>query len=154
MLPLRFPNSDIIAKRGGGVVNHGQAVAKAPCKGVADCGQSQPAREADDARRGSSPQGRPAPLAGVVARRGGAYGHGWLWPARRGGSRPRAHPLAARCPQGDVTRSQPYSRGGGAGHKGGRPLARWLPTGKGSCCLRRGSSGGDADGARGVRASF
>ncbi|RZR82141.1 hypothetical protein BHM03_00008504 [Ensete ventricosum] len=48
------------------------------------------------------------------------------------------------------------SRGDSAGSKGGRPLAGWMPTGKGSRRLRRGSNGGDsgADGVRGVRVSF
>ncbi|RRT79515.1 hypothetical protein B296_00010644 [Ensete ventricosum] len=35
---------------------------------------------------GASPQGRPAPLAEVVARRGDAYGHDRLRPARKGNS--------------------------------------------------------------------
>ncbi|RWW02438.1 hypothetical protein GW17_00034471 [Ensete ventricosum] len=45
------------------------------------------------------------------------------------------------------------SKGDGVGRRGGRPLAGWLPIGKGSRRLRRGSSnGGGADGARGVTA--
>ncbi|RZR88489.1 hypothetical protein BHM03_00016088 [Ensete ventricosum] len=45
------------------------------------------------------------------------------------------------------------SRGGGIGHRVGRPLAGWLPAGKGSHRLRRGSNGDDgADGAREVTA--
>ncbi|RWV91397.1 hypothetical protein BHE74_00052931 [Ensete ventricosum] len=35
-----------------GPVAHGQAAAKAPCKGATGCNQGQPAREASDARRG------------------------------------------------------------------------------------------------------
>ncbi|RWV82989.1 hypothetical protein GW17_00055467 [Ensete ventricosum] len=58
-----------------------------------------------------------------------------------GGSHPWARPVAA-------------SRGGGASCRGGHPLAGWLPVGKGSCRLRRGNDGGDAEGERGVRASF
>ncbi|RWW60882.1 hypothetical protein BHE74_00032082 [Ensete ventricosum] len=50
---------------------HSQAATKAPCKGAVDCSQGQPAKEADTACRGSSPQG-------------GAYGHGRLRPTRRG----------------------------------------------------------------------
>ncbi|RWW26092.1 hypothetical protein BHE74_00041404 [Ensete ventricosum] len=51
--------------------------------------------------------------------------------------------------------SHAASRGDDTGHRGGRPLAWWLSTGKDSRRLRRGSSGGGgADGARGVRASF
>ncbi|RZR90508.1 hypothetical protein BHM03_00018414 [Ensete ventricosum] len=57
-----------------GLATHGQAVAKAAYKGVAGCGQGQSAREADAARKGSSPQGRPAPLVWAAARRGDAYG--------------------------------------------------------------------------------
>ncbi|RWW15012.1 hypothetical protein BHE74_00018367 [Ensete ventricosum] len=73
--------------------------ATAPCKGAAGFGQGQPAREASTARRGSSPQGRPAPLVGVAARKGGACRHDRLRPARRGGYRLRAHPLVSRLPQ-------------------------------------------------------
>ncbi|RRT50194.1 hypothetical protein B296_00002494, partial [Ensete ventricosum] len=72
-------------------LSHGQA----PYKGAADCGQGQPAREANTTRRGRNPQGRPAPLMGVAARKGGACKHGRLRPARRSGCRPRAHPLAS-----------------------------------------------------------
>ncbi|RWV89457.1 hypothetical protein GW17_00048389 [Ensete ventricosum] len=115
-----------------GPTTHGQAVAKAPCKGAVDYSQGQPAREVGVAHRGSSPQGRPVPLAGVVSHKGGAC-LGWLRLARR--------------PQGAVTRGQP-------GHKGGRPLAGWLPVGKGSPRLRRGTNDSSTDGARGVRASF
>ncbi|RRT39649.1 hypothetical protein B296_00023281 [Ensete ventricosum] len=48
----------------------------------------------------------------------------------------------------------PPPRGNDVGRRGGRPLSGWLPAGKGSCYLRRGSSGGGTDGARGVGASF
>ncbi|RZS17882.1 hypothetical protein BHM03_00050086 [Ensete ventricosum] len=76
-----------------------------------------PAREASAAHSGSSPQGRPAPLTGAAARRGGACGHGRLWPAHRGDSRSWAHPLAVRRrqrgsvvgrPQGAAAHDQPY----------------------------------------------
>ncbi|RZR94126.1 hypothetical protein BHM03_00022753 [Ensete ventricosum] len=113
MLPLRFPNSGIRAKatRSGGQppvgpTTYGQVVAKAP-----------PAREADTARRSNNLQGRLKPFAGVAARRDGACRHGWLRPARSGGNRPRADPLAAcrlqrglaaGCPQGAATSGQPY----------------------------------------------
>ncbi|RWV79601.1 hypothetical protein GW17_00059237 [Ensete ventricosum] len=53
-------------------------------------------------------------------------------PLQRGGH-PRARPAAA---------SPAASKGGGAGHMGGRPLAGRLPTAKGSRRLRRGSGGG------------
>ncbi|RWW43167.1 hypothetical protein BHE74_00051202 [Ensete ventricosum] len=47
------------------------------------------------------------------------------------------------------------NRGSGVGRRGGCPLAGWLPAGKDSHRLRRGSSGdGGGDGAREVRASF
>ncbi|RWW11337.1 hypothetical protein GW17_00025057 [Ensete ventricosum] len=62
----------------------------------------------------------PGPVQGAATR-----GHGWLRPTRKG------QPAAA---------SPAASRGGGAGRGGGRPLGRRLPTVKGSCCLRRGSS--------------
>ncbi|RRT39094.1 hypothetical protein B296_00009050 [Ensete ventricosum] len=110
-----------------GSTTHGQAVARA-----------SPSREASTARRGSSPQGRSAPLTGVTARWGGACGHGRMRPTCRGGNRSRAHPLAAWHP------------GDGVGRWGGRPVVAWLPTGKGSRHLRRGSSDGD-DGANWTR---
>ncbi|RWV98954.1 hypothetical protein GW17_00038169 [Ensete ventricosum] len=76
MLPLRFPNRPPSSSpyRSGiqgytislGPATHGQAVAKAPDKGVVDCGQGQPAREAGTVRRGSCPQGRPMPLVGAA----------------------------------------------------------------------------------------
>ncbi|RWV85350.1 hypothetical protein BHE74_00026100 [Ensete ventricosum] len=94
MHPPRFPKSGIRAKatrRGG------QPPCKAGhCKGTAGCSQGQPAREVGAAHRGSSPQGRPVTLAGVVALRSDAYGHNWLRPAHKGGSRSRAHPLTAQ----------------------------------------------------------
>ncbi|RWV91436.1 hypothetical protein GW17_00046273 [Ensete ventricosum] len=104
----------------------------------------------------ASPQGRLAPLAGAAARKGDACGHDRLRPARKGDNRPRAHPLAARRlqrrpiarrSQGATARGQPYRQQGWRRRPQG-----WLPTGKGSRRLRRGS--GDADGAREVRASF
>ncbi|RWV77333.1 hypothetical protein GW17_00061859, partial [Ensete ventricosum] len=68
-----------------------------------------------------------------------------------GDSRPRAQPLAAwhpqgrlaaGCLQGAATSGQPYrQQGGGADHRGGRPVAGRLPAGKGSRCLRRGNDG-------------
>ncbi|RWW43252.1 hypothetical protein BHE74_00051114 [Ensete ventricosum] len=96
----------------------------------------------------ASPQGRPAPLVGAAARMGGTCEHDRLRPTRRGNSRPRTHQLATRRPQGAAA-----NRGGGIGRRGGRPLAGWMPVGKGSHRLHRGSSGG-TDGARGIRASF
>ncbi|RZS15417.1 hypothetical protein BHM03_00047254 [Ensete ventricosum] len=69
----------------------------------------------------ASPQGRPASLAGAAAHKGGAYVHDRLQPARRGDSRPRAHPLAAWRPQGAAV-----SRDDDVGRKGGRPLAGWI----------------------------
>ncbi|RRT44882.1 hypothetical protein B296_00050303 [Ensete ventricosum] len=94
-----------------------------------------------------SPQGRPASLAGVAVTRG----HTRLQRGARKGSRLQSTrkglPPAA---------SLVANRGGGIGRSGGRPLAGWLPTGKGSHRLRRGSNDddGSADGAIGVRASF
>ncbi|RWV91014.1 hypothetical protein GW17_00046732 [Ensete ventricosum] len=102
-----------------------------------------------------------------------------LRPLARGVSgyaRPWAQPLAARRSQGvrlqdaykelSPAASPTASRGGNADRRGGRPLAERLPVGKGSRPLaerlpvgkgsrrlRRGS-GGDVEGARGVRASF
>ncbi|RRT55969.1 hypothetical protein B296_00008877 [Ensete ventricosum] len=67
-------------------------------------------------------QGKQAPLVGATARRGSACGHGRLRPARRGGSRPRAHPLIARRPQ----------RGPTAGRsQGWPPLSRVATDGQG-----------------------
>ncbi|RZS28739.1 hypothetical protein BHM03_00062391, partial [Ensete ventricosum] len=63
-----------------GPSTHGQAAAKAPCKGAVGCGQGQPEREANGARRGRSATRK----------------HDRLRLAYRGDSRPRAQPLAAR----------------------------------------------------------
>ncbi|RWW54940.1 hypothetical protein BHE74_00038448 [Ensete ventricosum] len=71
-------------------------------------------RPAAATRRGSSPQGA------------ATRGHSRLWPAHKG-LPPVASPSA--------------SRGGGAGRRGGRPLARRLPTAKGCRRLRRGNDG-------------
>ncbi|RWW10421.1 hypothetical protein GW17_00026035 [Ensete ventricosum] len=95
----------------------------------------------------ASPQGRPTPLTRAAA----AHGHTRLQRgARKGGRLQDAR-------KGLVPAASPAaSRDGGADRRGRRPLAGWLPTGKDSRRLRRGSSDGDddADGARGVRASF
>ncbi|RRT41380.1 hypothetical protein B296_00049220, partial [Ensete ventricosum] len=114
MHPLRFPNGGIRAKATRRAASpharpttHDQAIAKAPCKGAA--GQGQPAREASDASRGSSLQGRPTPLAGTAAARGhthlkcSACKGGQLQGARKG-LPPAASPAA--------------SRGDGTGRKG------------------------------------
>ncbi|RWV81088.1 hypothetical protein GW17_00057526 [Ensete ventricosum] len=45
----------ITASPHAGSATHGQAAAKAPYKGAAGCGQDQPVREADTARRGNIP---------------------------------------------------------------------------------------------------
>ncbi|RWW37097.1 hypothetical protein BHE74_00057838 [Ensete ventricosum] len=102
---------------------------KAPYKGVAGCGQGQPAREADTAAgvapAGTVDYGQPA---GAAAARGHtrlqhrARKGGWPQGARKG-LPPAANPIA--------------TRGDGAGRRGGLPLARWLPTDKGSHHLRR-----------------
>ncbi|RZR98598.1 hypothetical protein BHM03_00027982 [Ensete ventricosum] len=49
-----------------GSATHDQAVAKAPCQGVAGCGQGQPEREASGARKGRRLWAQ-APPAGEVA---------------------------------------------------------------------------------------
>ncbi|RWW51178.1 hypothetical protein BHE74_00042506 [Ensete ventricosum] len=80
------------------------------------CGQGQPAWEASNARKGRQPP------AAAVARKGGAYGQK---------HRPWAQPLAARRPLGGPATGRPQgaarSRGDGAGHSGGCPLAGRLP---------------------------
>ncbi|RWW09354.1 hypothetical protein GW17_00027162 [Ensete ventricosum] len=147
--PLRFPNSGIRAKRlaakvgaacGEGrphacclhaeVAGHGQASCRGSkpwagyLQGAAGCGQAP--------YKGWSP-------AGAAARKGrpptGTAGCGQ--PARvnrqrltRKGLPPAASPTA--------------TKGGGAGRRGGRPLAGRLPTIKGSRRLRRCSGDGDA----------
>ncbi|RWV99329.1 hypothetical protein GW17_00037768 [Ensete ventricosum] len=152
MLPLRFPNNGIKAKRrqrGGGAASHSQP----PCRvghPWLGRGQGQPAREAGVAHRRSNPQGRSVPFARAAAHWGDVCGNGRLRPARKGGSCPRGHLLVERRPQRGPAARCPQ---GAAGSRGGRPLAGWLPASKGSRRLRRGSSGG-VDGAIGVRASF
>ncbi|RWW40396.1 hypothetical protein BHE74_00054193 [Ensete ventricosum] len=85
--------------------------------------------------------------------------------ARRGSSRPCAQstvgsPQGRQLPVGTTTCSVAPARGcrqqgGDASRRGGRPLAGRLPAGKGSRSLRWGNDDGDdAEGERGVRASF
>ncbi|RWV81161.1 hypothetical protein GW17_00057446, partial [Ensete ventricosum] len=127
-------------------------------------GQGQPAREAGVAHRGNSPQGRPAPLAGAAARRGSTCKHGSDQPVgalvARGHTRLQHRARKGGQLQGARKGLPPVTnpaanRGDGADRRGGRPLAGWLPAGKGSH-RAQGSSGdsNDADGARGFRASF
>ncbi|RWV88547.1 hypothetical protein GW17_00049359 [Ensete ventricosum] len=91
-----------------GSATHGQAATKAPCKGVTDCGQGQPEREASDALKGWQPVGE-APVSRSVA-------HGCS------SSRPRARPVAA-SPQG----RQPF-----AALRSQRGLIAWRPQGAGA----------------------
>ncbi|RRT33506.1 hypothetical protein B296_00028072 [Ensete ventricosum] len=84
--------------RSEGSEEEGQPATTNPHARSATHGQGQPVREADTTRRDNSPQGRPAPLTGEAARRGGAYRHDRLRLAYRGGIRQRAHPLAAWHP--------------------------------------------------------
>ncbi|RRT33218.1 hypothetical protein B296_00004753 [Ensete ventricosum] len=67
----------------------------------------------------------------------------WL-PTRGGRLRPGMHVVATRKGRPARKGLPPASRGGGAGRRGGRPLAGQLLVAKGSRRLRRGSSGGDA----------
>ncbi|RRT62141.1 hypothetical protein B296_00015689 [Ensete ventricosum] len=89
-------------------------------------------------RRGGQPPykagyPRPGRGQGQLARAAIAHGHTSLQRGARRGLPPMTNPTAS--------------------HRGGCPLAGWLPTGKGSHRLRRGSSDG-IDGARGVRTFF
>ncbi|RZS19746.1 hypothetical protein BHM03_00052179 [Ensete ventricosum] len=70
----------------------------------------------------------------------GAVGHGLATCKGRPPARAAARKGASR--QGLPPASSPAaSRGGGAGCRGGRPMAGWLPAAKGSHRLRRGSGG-------------
>ncbi|RWV85471.1 hypothetical protein GW17_00052737 [Ensete ventricosum] len=83
----------------------------------------------------------------------GAAANGLQTTAR--GQPARGGRLRVRCPQeGSLRAEAPPARAaassgnacrggarGGASRRGGRPLAEWLPTGKGSRRLRRGNSG-------------
>ncbi|RWV79568.1 hypothetical protein GW17_00059274 [Ensete ventricosum] len=72
--------------------------------------------------------------------------------ARGGSSRPQAWPACKGLPP---VASPAASKGGGASCRGGCPLAGRLLAGKGSHRLRWGNGDGDdAEGERGVRASF
>ncbi|RWV84804.1 hypothetical protein GW17_00053450 [Ensete ventricosum] len=114
-----------------GSATHGQVAAKAPCQGVAGCGQGQPKREASGA---CVHKHRPRAQS-LVARRS-QRGH--LQGALKG-LPPMANLVA--------------SKGGSANRRRDRPLAGLLPAGKGSRRLYRGSDS-DAEGERVVRASF
>ncbi|RWV95073.1 hypothetical protein GW17_00042333 [Ensete ventricosum] len=88
-----------------------------PLAGVASCGKAP----FKGYSQGQPARGRPARSQTV-----GAAARGW--------------PAAALRP-GSACRGGAH---GGADRRGGRPLAEWLPAGKGSRRLRRGSSGGGA----------
>ncbi|RWV81784.1 hypothetical protein GW17_00056767 [Ensete ventricosum] len=78
----------------------------------------------------------------------GAAARGWPAIARRPQGAAAAHGHAAGATTNGLqtaARGQPARGGGargGAGRRDGRPLAEWLPAGKGSRLLRRGSNGG------------
>ncbi|RWW18983.1 hypothetical protein GW17_00016998 [Ensete ventricosum] len=106
--------------------------------------------------KGSEKEGRPAPIQGWLPTT-----RPWPGPARKGG-RHRSwgqQPAGAAIAHGHTSLQRGARRGlppmtnPTASHRGGCPLAGWLPTGKGSHRLRRGSSDG-IDGARGVRTFF
>ncbi|RRT34733.1 hypothetical protein B296_00038546 [Ensete ventricosum] len=90
-----------------------------------------------------------------AARRRGS----WAWPrlAPLQGQQPSwgGHPQGQQLPAGTTGCGQPAgvvaSRGDGAGRRGHRPLARWLPTGRGSRRLHMGSDGSTGtEGERGL----
>ncbi|RWV85676.1 hypothetical protein GW17_00052513, partial [Ensete ventricosum] len=126
-----------------GLATHGQVATKAPFKGAADCGQGQPEREASGAyKQKHRPRGQQPPTCTVdydqPAGAAAACGHSRLQrDARKGGQQQgtRKGPPPAASPAA--------SKGDGASHRGGRPLARRLPTGKGNRRLRMGSDGDD-----------
>ncbi|RWW36902.1 hypothetical protein BHE74_00058039, partial [Ensete ventricosum] len=132
-----------------------------PCR----AGHSRPPARGRSTTARASPQGRSASLAGPTSRKGGRCRSQGQQPAgaatRRGGGHTSLQRDARKGGRLQGARkgllhvaSPAASRGSGAGRRGCRPLAGWLPAGKGSRCLCRGNSGDDKDGARGVRASF
>ncbi|RZS21115.1 hypothetical protein BHM03_00053706, partial [Ensete ventricosum] len=155
---------------GGGAASHGQP----PCR----VGHTWPGCGQGPQQGGGQgqPARRPTPLVGASAHKGG-------WRCSRGqqpvGAAPAGtidcgQPVGAAAAHGHTrlqrdahkggrlqcarkglppAASPTASRGGATDRRGCCPLAEWLPTGKGNRHLRRGSSG-DADRARGVRASF
>ncbi|RRT40140.1 hypothetical protein B296_00030628 [Ensete ventricosum] len=94
-------------------------------------------------------------IARAATCRGDACGYGWLRPSRRGDTRKvdRLQGTGKGLPPATCPTA---SRGSGVSRRGGDPLAGWLPTGKGSRRLRRGSSDGDdgVEGARGLGHHF
>ncbi|RWV76960.1 hypothetical protein GW17_00062281, partial [Ensete ventricosum] len=100
-----------------GAVGHGHG--QPPCRG----GQLQPRPPCKGAARASHPRPR---------HRGCCQRSADGCPQE--GSRPRVAASSGSAYKGGAR--------GGAGRRGGRPLAEWLPTGKGSRRLRRGSSDG------------
>ncbi|RZR83483.1 hypothetical protein BHM03_00010085 [Ensete ventricosum] len=121
---------------------------RTPCKGAVDCDKA-PCKGAVDCDK--------APCKGAPARghAAGVVANG-LQTATRGQStrgdrlrvrRPQEGSLQAEAPPARATASSGSAcRGGahgGADRRGGRPLAEWLPAGKGSRRLCRGSSGDD-----------
>ncbi|RWW36814.1 hypothetical protein BHE74_00058124 [Ensete ventricosum] len=87
----------------------------------------------------ASPKGRPASLAGTTdcSQPVGATTIYNAMPTKGADCRaPAASPAA--------------SRGGSVSRKGGRPLAGWLPAGKGSRRMCRGSDGDNTEGKEGL----
>ncbi|RWW06709.1 hypothetical protein GW17_00029943 [Ensete ventricosum] len=146
----------------------GRLQPRPPCKGAADCDQGQPARGQRppvvrpqghppgggrllrDACKGRQPlAAMPQGLLPTVCRRPhaanpqGATDYGF--DARRKVAYGQRHRQQGLPPRRVAASSGSAYRGGacgGAGRSGGRPLAEWLSTGKGSRCLRRGNTGG------------
>ncbi|RRT75144.1 hypothetical protein B296_00023068 [Ensete ventricosum] len=83
----------------------------------------------------ASPKGRPATPAGATAARGHSrLQHG----ARKGGRLQGARKWLS------LAAIPIANRDDGASRRGGRPLVRRLPAGKGSRCLRKGNGGDDS----------
>ncbi|RWW17786.1 hypothetical protein GW17_00018265 [Ensete ventricosum] len=167
MHSLRFPNSGIRAKRGGGAATHGQAdckgqpaAAKAPCRGAAGHGQNPLARATSPQGATTSRRDRPrawlAP-ASVGSARGQAAGGGCPLQGSKGqprgkGCRLQGRPLAgavlagAAPAQGSVARPQVPLEGSSACRWGDCPRRRRAAPSPTQGQRRRRRKGGQGEG--------
>ncbi|RWV77806.1 hypothetical protein GW17_00061319 [Ensete ventricosum] len=157
MHPLRFPNSSIRAKEA--LARGSRAWPRPALLQGRPAAAKAPMQRSDWLRQGPLQrviQLRPGPTRKATAKlQGQSPEGGRLQRGARKGWQPPAIHTAGAAANGlrTVARGQPV-RGdrlrvrrpgdahGGDGRRGGRPLAEWLPTSKGNCHLRRGSSDG------------
>ncbi|RWV78846.1 hypothetical protein GW17_00060114 [Ensete ventricosum] len=123
-----------------GAADHLQGAAgcgQAPCKGRAAVAKA-PMQRGDRLRQGPLQRGDRLHHSTRKGRQPPAATPQGLLPTRH-------YPQGLSPARAAAINDNTYRGGshGGVDRRGGRPLAEWLPTGKGSRRLRRGNSGGD-----------